>query len=244
MGTKYGRAGWIGMQQNRHGVPAKCLFHFIFSLGHFSFFMFPIAGSTKQSEFSQQHFQLRLLWSNNCELHAMLHCWQLYCFMFDILTARGERYYPPVMRRTEENNAGTFETARKMNLLHFCEKHAFRITLFKAPRHLNFLSELPSWSISSLGEKGEDALDLSYKQLTNNNRLCVMLTLQAEVFRYFCFHFCVQHFCVKSPSADKWLWEPQLSSHGPLLASVSILHRNWDYFVIAHKSLFVEMNAA
>lgn len=227
MGTKYGRAGWIGMQQNRNSIPAKCLFHFIFSLGLFSFFMCPIAGSTKPSEFSQQHFQLRLLWSNNCELHAMLHCWQLYRFMFDTLAVRGEQYYPTVMRRTEENNAGTFETARKMNLLHSCEKHTSRITLFKTPRHLNFLSEVPSQSISSLGEKGEGASDLSYKQLTNNNRLCVTLTLQAEVFRYFCFHFCVKHFCMKSPSAAEWFWKQQLFSHGPVLASVPILRRNW-----------------
>ena len=132
----------MGKQQRRHDVPAKNILHFIFSPGHFSFMVFPAAGGTKSSEFSQQRFQLRSLWSNNCDLHAVLHHLQLYCFMFDILTERGERYYPPVMPRTEENNAGTFETARKMNLLHRCETNTFSVTLFQTPRHLNF----PFWS--------------------------------------------------------------------------------------------------
>lgn len=108
---------------------AKCVFHFVFSLGHFSFFVFPTAGRTKSSEFSQQHFQLGSLWSNNCELHAMLHCWQLYCFMFDILGARGEWYFHPVTWRMGENNAGTFESARKMNSLQHCEKHTLLLTI-------------------------------------------------------------------------------------------------------------------
>lgn len=72
----------------------------------------------------------------------MLHRWQFYCFMSDILTERGERHYPPVKPRTEENNAGTFESARKMNLLHRCETNTFSVTLFQTPRHLNF----PFWS--------------------------------------------------------------------------------------------------
>lgn len=77
--------------------PCQVPFSFHSLSWSFSFFTFPTAGSTKPSLLSQQYFQF---WSNNCELHAMLHCWELYCFMFDIFTARGERYYPPVMRRT------------------------------------------------------------------------------------------------------------------------------------------------
>lgn len=129
-----------------------------FSFCFLSFFTFPTTSSTKSSEFSRQHFQLRLLWSNNCELHAMLHCWQLYCFMFDILTVWGEWYYPPVMQRTEENNAGTFGTGRKMNLLLSCEKQAFCFKLWdlwiSSPSHHSELF----WPSS--GQKGAVTFDL------------------------------------------------------------------------------------
>lgn len=114
-----------------------------FSFCFLSFFTFPTTSSTKSSEFSRQHFQLRLLWSNNCELHAMLHCWQLYCFMFDILTVWGEWYYPPVMQRTEENNAGTLWNWQEDEFTSLLWKTGL---LFQTVRPLNFLSEPPSWT--------------------------------------------------------------------------------------------------
>lgn len=121
------------------------------------------SAGTKTSEFSQQRFQLTL-WSNNCEVHAMLHCWELYSFMFDTLTVLGEWYYPPVMQRREENNAGTFETARKMNLLHSYEKHTSCLTLFSTQRRFLCISERASWCFwSHLGHRGEVTLALSYK---------------------------------------------------------------------------------
>lgn len=138
---------WLNRNADKIDHPCQVPFSFHSLSWSFSCFMFLQAGSTKPCEFIQLHFQLRLLWSDDCELHAKLHCWELYCFMSDIPTARGEPYYPPVMQRRQENNAGTFETARKINSLHSCEKHAFHITLFKTPRHLNFLSEQPSWSL-------------------------------------------------------------------------------------------------
>lgn len=101
-------------------------------------------------------------------------------------TERGERRYPPVLPRTEENNAGTFETARKMNLLHRCETNTFSVTLFQTPRHLNF--SLLIFSRPSLGRTWEVTL-----------RLKQIVCRRTDVFLFP--EECVQHVCMDSPSA-------------------------------------------
>lgn len=75
--------------------------------------------------------------------------------MFDILTARGERYYPPVMWRT---TAGTFEIAGEMNLIHPGEDRAF----VRDSETFEFLLNHPNAPALS-AETGEVCMDLSHK---------------------------------------------------------------------------------
>lgn len=75
--------------------------------------------------------------------------------MFDILTARGERYYPPVMWRTAP---GTFEIAGEMNLIHPGEERAF----VRDSETFEFLLNHPNAPALS-AETGEVCMDLSHK---------------------------------------------------------------------------------
>lgn len=99
-------------EQTRH----PCQVHFSFCFLPCSFFFRHVSYSQQYKDFQIQPtaFVLRrVLWSSNYDLHAMLHCWQLYCFMFDILTLRREWDYPAVMWQREENNAGTFTNCQE-----------------------------------------------------------------------------------------------------------------------------------
>ena len=122
--------GWIGMQQDRRGVPAKCLFLLIFSLRQYK------ATSAQPTVFSVEVALIK--WLRTARYVALLGSYTVSCLIYSL---RGESDITLLLRgERREHNAGTFETGRKMNSLHSWEKRAFHITLFKTRRHLNSLS--------------------------------------------------------------------------------------------------------
>lgn len=137
--------------KSEHSISSNCPFHFL-KFGY---------GSLQSHKSSAQQCFLGPFGSACSdwitERHAMLHFVEQQCFMFDILTANGEQYYPSVLRQTEENKAETFETARKMNLVHSPETHVFYITLLKTQRHLSFYHS-KSFSSSLGGNKRWECL--------------------------------------------------------------------------------------